>query len=128
MVEGRTSRSLTGTASFVLASLSGLLLAGHALLAWVWSVTNFDPPGDEVAYGFGFIMMLVLAAAIGLVALGLGVAGALQRRRKRAFALLGVACSAMVLAIIIGQFDVAAFVASFSEPTPKVHIVTYGNE
>jgi len=39
-----------------------------------------------------------------------------------------LACSVLVLAVIVGQFDVAAFIASFSEPALKVRIVTSGNE
>ena len=88
-----------GAASFTLASFSCLLLAGRSLLAW--SFRGWDPPGDEVAYGFGLGMLGFLIVAVGMVALGLGVAGTLQRRRKRSFALLGVACSALVLVVIL---------------------------
>lgn len=99
MVEGRTSQSLAGTASFVLACFAGLLLAGRALLAW--SLKGFDPPGDEVAYGFGLLVAGLLVVVVGILALVLGVAGSLQRRRKRSFAFLGVACSVLVLAVIL---------------------------
>jgi hypothetical protein len=43
------------------------------------------------------------------------MAGALQRRRKKSFALLGVACGALVLASIVARADLAAFIASFSQ-------------
>lgn len=122
MIEGRTAHSSVGVASFVLASFSGTLLAALALLAWL--LRGWDPPGDEVAYGFGLIAMTFMLVLAEVLALGLGVAGALQRRRKRSFALLGVACSALVLALMVAQIDVAAFIASFSEPQPKVHIVS----
>jgi len=126
MAEGRTTHSLMGAASFVLASFSGLLLASLALLAW--SLRGWDPPGDEAAYGFGLIMLSFLLVLAEILALGLGVAGTLQRRRKRSFALLGVACSALMLAVILAQVDWVGFIASFSEPIPKVHIVPSGNE
>jgi len=90
-----------GAASFTLATFSSLLLAGRYLLAW--SFRGWDPPGDEVAYGFGLLMSGFLIEAVGIVALGLGVAGTLQRRRKRSFASLGVACSALVLVVILTQ-------------------------
>ena len=45
MVEGRTSHSRMGTASFALASLSGLLLAGLALVAR--SLEDWNPRGTR---------------------------------------------------------------------------------
>jgi hypothetical protein len=60
------------------------------------------------------------------------VAGDLQRRRKRTFAFLGIACAAFVLAAIqvwVGLGDLASgVVAFFTEPPPKVHIVSPKNE
>ncbi len=71
-------------------------------------------------------LLLVLAE---IVALGLGVAGTLQRRRKRSFVSLGVACSALVLAVILAQVDWPGFIASFSEPIiPPVHTSPSGDE
>ena len=122
MVEGRTAHSPVGIASFALASFSGTLLAALALLAWL--LRGWDPPGDEVAYGFGLIAMTFVLVLAEVLALGLGVAGALQRRRKRSFAIFGVACSALVLTLLVAQIDAAAFIASFSEPSPKVRTVS----
>jgi len=127
MVEGRTSHSLMGTVSFALASFSGLLLAGLALLAW--SLRGWDPPGDEVAYGFGLLMVGFLLVLAEILALGLGVAGTLQRRRKRSFASLGVASSALVLAVVLAQVDWPGFIASFLEPIiPPVYTSPSGDK
>jgi hypothetical protein len=64
--------------------------------------------------------------------LGLGIAGALQWHRKGMFAFLCVACSVLVLAVIdsqVGLVDLAKFIAAFfTEPQPKVHGVSHGNE
>ena len=107
----------------MLASISGLLLVGLALLAW--SLRDWNPPGDEVAYGFGFLMVTFLLVLGEVAALALGVAGTLQRRRKRSLALLGVSCSALVLAVIFAQVDWAGFIGAFSEPLiPEVHTVS----
>jgi hypothetical protein len=67
-----------------------------------------------------------------IAALGLGIAGALQRRRKWTFAFVGVACAVLVLAVIhvmVGLGDLASgVVALFTEPMPKVHVVSSKNE
>ena len=111
----------------MLASFSGLLLVGLSLL--VWFSRDWNPPGDEVAYGFGLFASSLVLVSAEVAALGLGVAGTLQRRRKRSFALLGLVCSFLVLAVILGQVDWARFVGSFSESLiPGVHTVSSGNE
>jgi hypothetical protein len=88
-----------------MAFASALLLLGLALLARLLILMDFNPPGDEVAYGF-IVVMLVLALVLSeIVALMLGVAGVLQRRRRRYFALFGIACSLLTFAAVyIGWF------------------------
>ena len=88
-----------GIASFVIASLSGLLLGGLVSLGLI--VRYVKPPGDPVAHGFWLLLLTLLTALCALVALGLGAAGALQRRRKRLLAFLGIVCSILVFAILI---------------------------
>ena len=88
-----------GIASFVIASLSGLLLGGLVSLGLI--VRYVKPPGDPVAHGFWLLLLTLLTVLCALVALGLGAAGALQRRRKRLFAFLGIVCSILVFAILI---------------------------
>ena len=88
-----------GIASFVIASLSGLLLGGLVSLGLI--VRYVKPPGDPVAHGFWLLLLTLLTVLCALVALGLGAAGALQRRRKRLFAFLGIVCSIVVFAILI---------------------------
>ena len=66
-------------------------------------------------------MMLVLMALLSeIVALGLGIAGVLQRRRKRLFAFLGIACSVLVL--------VAAFTQNAVFPAPGPQCVSCESE
>ena len=88
-----------GIASFVIASLSGLLLGGLVSLGLI--VRYVKPPGDPVAHGFWLLLLTLLTVLCALVALGIGAAGALQRRRKRLFAFLGIGCSILVIAALI---------------------------
>ncbi len=88
-----------GIASFVIASISGLLLVGLVSLGLILRYVN--PPGDPVAHGFWLLVLALLTVLSAIVALGFGTAGALQRRRKRLFAFLGIACSISVFAALI---------------------------
>jgi ABC-type transport system involved in multi-copper enzyme maturation permease subunit len=88
-----------GIASLVIASLSGLSLIGLVSLGLI--LRYFNPPGDPLAHGFWLLVLVLLTVLSALVALGLGTAGALQRRRKRLFAFLGIACSTLVFAALI---------------------------
>ena len=99
MPEARTEHSRMGIASFVIASLSGLLLGGLISLGLILRYVN--PPGDPLAHGLWLLVLTLLTVLTALVALGLGAAGVLQRRRKRLFAFLGIACSILVFAILI---------------------------
>ncbi len=107
-----------------------LLLGMHWLALFL--ISKQPPEADTVAYGFGMFVLVVLTALSEITALGLGIAGALQRHRKRLFAVVGVAGSVLVLAVInsqVGLADLASHVAAaFTEPQPKVHVVSSGNE
>ena len=130
MANARTGHSAAGVASFVGSVVSGALLA--ILVALVFMAANNDPPGaDETGYGF-LVLFLVLGTLLcQVVALVLGVAGALQRRRKRLYAFLGIACSVLAVAAILswaGPVNLARLAAGLTQPQPKVHVVSNGNE
>ncbi len=82
---------------------------------------------DTAAYGFGLFVLTLATAMCEVAALAMGLAGALQRRHKRTFALLGVACSVLVLVAIHDQAGLGRLVhmavAFFTESPPKVHTV-----
>src|SRR3712207_5512579 len=99
MPDARTEHSRMAIASFVVALLSGLFLGGLVSLGLI--LRYVKPPGDPVAHGFWLLALTLLTVLCALVALGLGAAGALQRRRKRSFAFLGIACSILIFAILI---------------------------
>jgi hypothetical protein len=130
MIETRARHSGLGIASVVLSFFPGMLWVG--MYALIQLAVSAQPPGaDTVGYAFQMLMLTVFAALFELAALGLGIAGAFQRRRKRLFATLGVACSMLVLVYInsqVGFANVASFVAGMTEPQPKVHVVSPGNE
>jgi hypothetical protein len=121
--DGRSRHSYLGIASFALAVLTGLSLYWLVLLA----VSRQPSGADTVAYGFGMFVFTLATALCEIVALGIGAAGTLQRRRKRALVLLGVACSVLFLVVIHDQTGLGRLVtmaiAFFTEPTPKVHTV-----
>ena len=130
MANASTGNSAAGVASFVVSTVSGGLLA--LVVVVVFMATNNDPPGaDETGYAY-LVLLLVLATLLcQIVALGLGVAGVLQRRRRRLFALLGIACSVLVVATILswaGPINLARLAAGLTQPQPEVHHVSPGNE
>ena len=113
-----------------MSTVSGALLA--ILGALVFMDANNDPPGaDETGYGF-LVLVLVLGSLLcQVVALVLGVVGAFQRRRKRSYAFLGIACSVLAVATILslaGPVNLARLAAGLTQPQPKVHVVSNGNE
>ena len=76
-------------------------------------------------------MLAVLTVLSEIAALRLGIEVALERHLKRMFAFLGVACSVLVLVMInsqAGLVDLAKLFAAFTEPHPKVHGLSPGNE
>ena len=106
----RTGQSRLGIASFVVSLGAALLLAVLLLLALLFMSIGINPPGDEVAYGF-MVAMLVLGIAFSeVVALMLGIAGALQRRRGKSYAVLGIACSLLTFTVVCtGWFSIGWF-------------------
>lgn len=91
-----------GIASFVLSFVPGLLLV--ALVALILLLASTQPPGaDETGYGAAVILLVLMTVLSEIVALGLGIAGALQRRRKRLFAFLGIACSVLAVVALFTQ-------------------------
>jgi hypothetical protein len=127
---GRAGHSSLGIASFVMSLVPGVLLVGIYWLV-LFVLSKQHPDTDETGYAFGTFMLLLLTILSEIVALGLGVAGVFQRQRKRLFAFLGVALSAVVLAMINAEVrfaNVAHFIAGFTETQPKVHVVSPGNE
>ncbi|MGH3089932.1 MAG: hypothetical protein ACRDSJ_21840 [Rubrobacteraceae bacterium] len=128
MANERTEHSRMGMASFVVALLPGLPIALVALPALL--LASSQPPGaDETGFAVLFILLALMNLLSEIVALGFGIAGTLQRRRKRLFAFLGVACSILVLVMInaeAGFADVASLIAGMTETQPKV--VSPGNE
>jgi ABC-type transport system involved in multi-copper enzyme maturation permease subunit len=102
MANERTEHSRMGIASFVLSFVPALLLV--VLVALILLLSGMAPPGaDETGFGFGIIMLVLMTLLSEIVALGLGIAGALQRRRKRLFALFGIVCSVLVLVALFTQ-------------------------
>jgi len=116
-----------GIASLVLSLFMGLLFAGIVLLVFLYSRT-LPPDAEETGLAAGIFVVGSTIMLSELAALGLGIAGAMQRRRKKLFALLGVACSVIVLAVInsqVGLVDLASGVATMlTEPPPEVHVVS----
>src|SRR5215203_2258243 len=119
----RSEHSHLGIASFALSFLPVALLVGA--FALVLYLTRNDPPGtDQTGYGLGMLMLVLLTTLSEIVALGLGIAGALQRHRKRTFALVGVACNVLVLAVIhayVGLERLAFGIPELIINPPEVH-------
>jgi hypothetical protein len=127
---GHSGHSYLGIASFVLSFVPAVLLV--ILVSLILLLASRQPPGaDETGYGF-LVLVLVLGTLLcEFVALGLGIAGALQRQRKRKFAFLGIACSVLAVTTILsltGPVNLARLAAGLTEPQPKVHVVSPGNE
>jgi succinate dehydrogenase hydrophobic anchor subunit len=93
----RTEHSRLGIASFILALVPGLAFIALVLLFVLQARTASQ--FQEYAAGWGVLtFMLVLTIALSeIAALVLGIAGALQRRRKRLFAFLGIAICVLAL-------------------------------
>lgn len=74
------------------------------LVLLILFLSSIAPPGaDETGFGAAVILVVLMTLLSEIVALGLGVAGALQRRRKRLFAFLGITCSILVLVAVFTQ-------------------------
>jgi hypothetical protein len=108
-------------ASFALAVFSGV---SPVCIYWLVLLTvSRQPSGaDTAAYGFGMLILTLATALCEIAALGIGVAGTLQRRRKRALALLGVACGDSFL-VIHDQTGFGRLVTTAIAFFTKVHTV-----
>ena len=123
---GRRWHSYLGIASFAFALFLGVFLV--CIYRLVMLAVSRQPAGaDAAAYGFGLFVLTLATAMCEVVALAMGLAGALQRRRKRTLALLGVACGVLFLVVIHDQAGlgrlVSMAIAFFTEPPLKVHTV-----
>ena len=102
----RTEHSGLGIASFVLSFFPGLLFVGFLMLMSYYAQQQtresmLHDNGAAMAAGGFFLTSTIFLSE--LVALGLGVAGAIQRERKRSFAVLGIVCSILVYAVAYAQ-------------------------
>ncbi len=111
-----------GMASSTLSILPLVLFAAASAL--VVYLTRNDPPGaDQTGYGFGLIILSLLSVLLEIVAFGLGVAGTLQRHRKRTFALVGVACSVLVVVWLNSEVELGRLILGLPElfDPPEIH-------
>ena len=67
------------------------------------------PPPELTPSGALFTLVILMLMLLNVVALGFGIAGVLQRRRKRLNALLGIACSVLVLMVAYVQDELYLF-------------------
>lgn len=102
MANTRTEHSRMGIASLVMSLVPAAFLV--ILVALILLLSSTAPPGaDETGFGAAVILLVLMTLLSEIVALGLGIAGALQHRRKRLFAFLGIACSILVLVAVFAQ-------------------------
>ena len=92
-----------GIASFVLSLVWLTLFTSSSFLPLVILSSYFDPE----AAGEVVLLWSRMGTLFQVVALVLGIAGALQRRRKRLFAFIGITCSGLPFAL--------SYVAKFAE-------------
>jgi hypothetical protein len=89
VAEVRTGHSRMGVASFVLSLVSLTLFGLFLPVVFLSSYLDPEAAGDVV------VLWARMATLFQQVALVLGISGALQRRRKRLFAFLGITCSGL---------------------------------
>lgn len=96
------ARSSMGVASVVLSVFSGLLFG--LMVGAFYLVEYLDVfAQDDAGWAFLFLLGSAHVLLFGVAAFVLGLAGLFQKRRKRASALLGVACSALVFLMLYIQ-------------------------
>ncbi len=112
MNDTRIEQSGIGIASVVLSFFPGMLflvlLLISALLPNPYEA-RADLTYDGAAVGFFLAFWLLTLLLLNVIALGFGIAGVLQRRRKRLYAILGIACSVLVLGIAYIQDEFYLF-------------------
>jgi hypothetical protein len=89
VAEVRTGHSRMGVASFVLILVSLTLFGLFLPVVFLSSYLAPEAAGDVA------VLWARMATLFQQVALVLGISGALQRRRKRLFAFLGITCSGL---------------------------------
>jgi hypothetical protein len=89
VAEVRTEFSRMGIASFVLSLVWLTLFTSFLPVVFLSSYLDPEAAGDVV------VLWARMATLFQQVALVLGISGALQRRRKRLFAFLGITCSGL---------------------------------
>ncbi len=112
MADTRIEQSGLGIASFVLSFFPGVLFLGILLISALFPNLygdQTDPTYDGAAVGFFIAFWLLMFLLLNVIALGFGIAGVLQRRRKRTYAVLGMACSVLILVIAYTQDEYYLF-------------------
>jgi quinol-cytochrome oxidoreductase complex cytochrome b subunit len=89
VAEVRTEFSRMGIASFVLSLVWLTLFTSFLPVVFLSSYLDPEAAGDVV------LLWSRMGTLFQVVALVLGIAGALQRRRKRLFAFIGITCSGL---------------------------------
>ena len=90
-------QSRLGIASFILSLISGIIIVGLAINAAVIYISSpeaFDDDSVGIAI-MGLLMLLMIVFEV--VALGLGIAGLVQHNKKKTYATIGTALSAMII-------------------------------
>ena len=67
------------------------------------------PPPELTPSGALLTLVLLMLLLLDVVTLGFGIAGVLQRRRKRLYAVLGIACGVLVLVVAYVQDELYLF-------------------
>ena len=112
MAETRTEHSRMGITSFVLSFFPGVLFLVILLISALLPDPGRGrvyPPPELTPSGALLTLVLLTILLLDVVALGLGMAGVIQWRRKRLYALLGVACSVLLLVVAYVQDELYLF-------------------
>ena len=82
-----------GVISSFFAIVAGLGAVALVIAAGVMGLDDPDWLGEDSARAMLFALLLLTALVVDIVALALGVSGLFQRRRRKTFAVLGIALS-----------------------------------
>ncbi len=112
MTDARIEYSEWGILSFALSLFPGILFLAFLLISAIFPNLYGDQDAltyDGAAVGFFIAFCLLMLLLLNVIALGFGIAGVLQRRRKRLYAFLGIACSVLILGISYVQDEYYLF-------------------